>query len=750
MTIILPLEEGFAGVMGRTSARARNRTAPAVGIQDYGESLVQPIPAVREAAEQCRVDCSLQDATRAFDDFTHALTAEESNFDKWPERFTSEAKRLRDRFANDIPDGPSRDRFDAGFDLFAKAKAVETRGLATHKRIATNRLELDRALAGYGDTISRAMNPVSADFALKQGEEAIRNQVSARVLSEDEGHALSKRYRTDIATRRAAQFTQDDPAEAAKELGKAKGGLFSELDRDDRHRLAGQARQTAEAQTVDAERMVSAEERRARARKTLRRDAFLRDLDERAEKGEASLADIAIAARDGELDGDEVAARMKSLENILAERDGQAKRVFTVMESTDTFLDPKDADDRRAADIHWQDTVLPMIEKLPESERLRFEDAVVLKTGIAPKSAADGVLAGLLSAEVAPRVAAARRVHLWLLAQPPIPVDENGLRIPEFEALRPYLDLPLSDARMVELAERDMEREETIMGGLRAPKPLSPIRIDEPIEPVDLDSSEADEGSASNETTPGSDVEGDDGSETSSPEEAQDRFEEELADPDTRTALREQMLKDLKVEAERSGLSPAEVLERQQEIRDALPADPAKATQVAFAPVIAAGAAGTGSASGISGAIASALAVIGLGGLVKGDTNDNGNTTEDSISKRAEDGDGGGEDRRGGGSDEGSRSGSRSGGAPVDDPGNEPPEDGSRGRKARDSSKNERHGDDGRARDKAKKRLDDLERRIENAPNRKIRKRLKTKKKRVHKTANQKRRGTEHTVKEKR
>lgn len=746
MTVILPSEDGFSRAAGRPRHSTQNQIAPSIGFRDYGESLVQPIQAVREAAEQCRVDCSLQDATRAFDEFTRALTAKEPDFDKWPERFTAEAKRLRDRFAADIPDGPSRDRFDAGFDLFAKAKAVETRGLATHKRIVTNRAELDRALAGYGDTISRAMNPISADFALKQGEEAIRNQVTAKVLSEDEGNALAQRYRTDIATRRAAQFTQDDPAEAAKELGKAKGGLFSDLDREDRRRLAGQARQTAEAQTVDAERMVFVEDRRVLAEKTLRRDAFLRDLDERAEKGEASLADVIAAARDGVLDPDESVARMKLLANRLAERDAQAKRVFTVMAGTDTFLDPRDGDDRRAADIYWQDTVLPMVENLPETERIRFEDAAVLNTGIVPKPAADSVLAGLLSPEPAPRVAAARRVRLWLLAQPPIPVDESGLRNPEFETLRPYLDLPITDARMVELADRDREREEAVSGGIRMPNPVDPAQFDEPIETVDLGTGEEDESSSSSEPTPGSDAVGGDIPEPFSPGEAQDWFEEELSDPDTRAALREQLLKDIYVEAERSGLSSAEVLERQQEVRDALPADPAQGTQIAFAPVIAAGAAGAGSASGISSAVASALAVIGLGGLLKGDTHEGGNTTKDSISRRTEDGDDDGGDRgRGRSDDDGLQGGTNAG-----DPREDPPEKSPRGRKARDSSKNERHGDGGRARESAKEQLEDLDRRIENAPNKKTRKRLRATRKRVKQSADKKRQGYEHTTRRKR
>ncbi len=556
MTIILPGDGDFgsAALSGPAPHGARNpgRHAPqipaGIGAQDYGESLVRPIPAVREAAAQCVVDCSLHDATRAFDAFTQKLTSQERDVEKWPERFAAEAKHLRDRFAADIPDGPSRDRFDAGFDLFAKAKAVETRGLATYRRIATNRAELDRVLAGYGETISAAMNPVSADFAMKQGEEAIRNQVAAKVLSEDEGRDLSRRYRADIAARRARQFTLDDPLEAANELGKAKGGLFADLDAAERSRLAGHARQAAAAREADTARLAAAAEMREAAARSVRRDAFLLDFDDRAGKGEATLGEISAAARDGVLDADEAAARMTSLRNVFAKRELKAKRVFAVMEQPDRFLDPDDGDDRDAADVHWRDTVLPLVEELPEPERTRFEDAVILNTGIAPKPAVDGVLAGLLSDDPVSRVGAARRVHRWLLSQPPIPVDIHGLRIPEFETLRPYIDLPLSDVRKIELADRDREREGAngISNGFRSPPPSGTADHSEPFKLVDLVSGEVVGERVPAQTGPDTDAV----PEASSPEEAQERLEHELAGPETRAALREQLLKDLQAEAE--------------------------------------------------------------------------------------------------------------------------------------------------------------------------------------------------------
>ena len=746
MTVILPAdsaENRAAGPAGRHPARpARHPVpgAPGLGVRDYGESLVRPISAVREAAEQSRVDSSLHDATSALDAFTRSLTTADRDIDKWPDRFTAEAKRLRDRFAADIPDGPSRDRFDAGFDLFAKAKAVETRGLATHKRIATNRAELDRMLSGYGEAISRAMNPVSVAFALKQGEDAIRNQVAAQVLSQDEARDLSRRYRTDIAIRRAEQFTQDDPAEAAKELGKGKDGLFADLDGEQRRRLAGHAKQAAAAHAADAERMAMVEERRVEAEKFLRRDAFLRDLDDRADKGAATLADITNAARDGVLDAEEATERIKSLETTLAARDGEADRVAKLIHLPDTFLDPADENDRRAADIHWRDTVLPLVDNLPGDERIRVEDAVVLNTGIAPKPVADSVLAGLLSGEPAPRVAAARRVHRWLLSKPPIPVDIHGLRIPEFETLRPYIDLPMSDARKVALAERDdLVMRRAVGESPPRPTPLEKTMRTDPAGFVDPDSRAEGEGTSFGEANTVSDTGGDSKPEPSAPAEAQARLESALADPETRAALREQLLKDLEAEAEGSHLSPAEVLERQQKIREALPADPAKGTQVAFAPAIAAGAAATISPQ----ALASALAVIGLGALVKGDTNGAGNATQDSISRRVEEDDGG----RGRG---GSRAGgdNPSDGTSAGDPGEEPPDRDRTGRKARDSSKNERHGDGGRREEELREELEAAREAARQLPRKERNKALMTVKRRA-KAAAKRRRGDEHSRREK-
>ena len=667
MTVILPEDESFSPGPVRRAEDRTHGTRSDTGVRDYGETLVQPIPAVRAAAAQCRVDCALEDATRALDDFTHTLASEDIGIDKWPVRFTDEARRLRARFAADIPDGPARDRFDAGFDLFAKAKAVETRGLATHRRIAANRAELERILAGYGETIARAMNPVSVEFALKQGEEAIRNQVDARVLSEDEGHELSRRYRADIALRRAQQFMADDPDAAAGELEKTKGGLFADLGRGERKRLAAEARLAAAAQKSETARLAADAARRNSAEKALRRDTFLQYLDEQAERGDATLADIAAAARNGVLEADEAATRMQMLEKTFAERDLQTARVADVMTRPDTILDPDNGEDRRAADVYWQEMVSPLVRNRPAAERLRLEDAVVRNTGIAPKPLVDGVLAGLLSGDPASRVAAARRVQGWLRADPPIPVDLLGLRIPEFEALQPYLDLPIPDVRKIELAER---------GELVMRRAVG-----------------------------------------------------------ERAALREQLLKDLEAEAERSNLSTAEVLERRHKIREALPVDPAKGTQVAIAPAIAAGAAAAISPQ----ALVSALAVIGLGGLVKSDTNDAGNTTPDGVSKRVEeDGDGG----RGRGGDRTGRD-TPSDGTSAGDPGDEPPDREGTGRKARDSSKNERHGDDGRALERAQKQAEELEKKLLTAP-KKERKRIQKKLQRKRQSGEKKRRGIEH------
>tara|TARA_R110000868_G_scaffold4155_23_gene25476 strand:- start:4405 stop:5763 length:1359 start_codon:yes stop_codon:yes gene_type:complete len=449
MTVILSADRGSA-----PGGAPDDRVPDGIGVRDFGATLVRPIDAVRQAADACLVDCSLHDATRIFGALADDLTAAEPDIDAWPDRFAADARRVRDDFAARIPDGPPRDRFDAGFDLFAKAKAVETRALATHKRIAFNRAELDRALAGYGDAISRATNPVTADFALTQGETAIRNQVAAQVLSEEQGAALSQRFRGDIALRRARQFIEDDPAAAAQELAKEAGGLFSDLDPDHRMRLAEQARQIAGARDADTARRAEDDGRRQAVATALRRDAFLRDLDDRREDGRATLGDIAGAARDGILGPVEADARLKTLEIELAARERVAARVAGLMDRPGDLLDPGDADDRLAAEVHWKDVVEPLSTGLPPADRARIEDGVVFATGIAPGAAVIGLRADLLSGDPAARVAAARRIRSWQTAHPPVPVE-----LPEFErrqvdALTPYLDLPLPDARKTELADR--------------------------------------------------------------------------------------------------------------------------------------------------------------------------------------------------------------------------------------------------------------------------------------------------------
>jgi hypothetical protein len=732
MTIILPGDIGSVSG-GLPALPVSSAIPPGAGARDFGETLVRPIDAVQQAAELCLVDCSIHDATKAFEAFTRDLTVADGDFDAWPDRFTAAAKRVRDQFANRIPDGPSRDRFDAGFDLFTKAKAVETRGLATYRRIATNRAELDRALNGYGETISLAMNPVSVDFALTQGEAAIRNQVAAKVLSEDEGNALSQRYRTDIAFRRARQFMEDDPEEAARELQKNDGGLFADLDPAVRENLTAHADRAAVARKMDIARTRSAEELRGEAQIVVRRDAFLRDLDKRTENGTATLADIATAARDGVIDPTEADVRMQVLERNIADRERQAGRVAELMTRPDSFLNPDNQDDRRAADIHWTEMVEPLAAGLPADERASIEDAVVANTGILPKPLADKLRGGLLSGDPAMQVSAARRIDTWLLSQPLVPDGKNGLRIPEFETIRPYLDLQLTDARKAELAERDR-------GGIEFEKlPVRSEPFTAPNGEVRIENPDAD-GTASAEVVSG------EAASIIDPERQQE-LENRLSDTKTRDALRAQLLKDLDAEAERSGLSPSEVLKRQQKIREALPAGPQNESQIAAVPALL-----VGGASIAPEALASALTAIGLGGMLlslSGDTNNAVIATQDSILKSTNDGDDHGGRGRSRSEDE-SAQGGASAGDSGEDPDEDPSENRRRGRKARDSSKNERHGDGSRALGKAQKRMNAIDEEIRSAPNSKTKKRLKMKKKKVGKTANQKRRGTEHTRRDKR
>ncbi|MDO5411669.1 MAG: RHS repeat-associated core domain-containing protein [Lachnospiraceae bacterium] len=72
------------------------------------------------------------------------------------------------------------------------------------------------------------------------------------------------------------------------------------------------------------------------------------------------------------------------------------------------------------------------------------------------------------------------------------------------------------------------------------------------------------------------------------------------------------------------------------------------------------------------------------------------------------------------------------------------------GRKARDSSKNERHGDSGRALEKAKKQTDKLDKELKNATSRREKKKINNKKKNINKKARKERRGENHSMKQKR
>jgi len=66
-------------------------------------------------------------------------------------------------------------------------------------------------------------------------------------------------------------------------------------------------------------------------------------------------------------------------------------------------------------------------------------------------------------------------------------------------------------------------------------------------------------------------------------------------------------------------------------------------------------------------------------------------------------------------------------------------------KKNKDSSKNEKHGDQGRTNDKIQDRLKDLDEKIKNAPNKKVRNKLKKTKQRIIEDAQQKAKGQEHS-----
>lgn len=179
-------------------------------------------------------------------------------------------------------------------------------------------------------------------------------------------------------------------------------------------------------------------------------------------------------------------------------------------------------------------------------------------------------------------------------------------------------------------------------------------------------------------------------------------------------------------------MRPDTFLGREQEIRDAVPADPAKGVQIAVAPVLAVGGMFVAPQT-----TAGALTAIGLGGLLfglRGDTPVE-NTTEGSISRRTEEGDDSDASpgEQGGSDDDSAPDGSSDGDANR-----------RQGRRVRDSSKNERHGDGGRALGKADKMLQEYDRRTKALP-RKSRNKLRIKKKRVEQNARKKRRGTEHS-----
>lgn len=216
-------------------------SAAAFDFGDFGESLIAPLPEIRRAGDVALYDDTLATATRAVGRLATDLISGGDDVARWPNRFAGGTRRLRDTYAQRLPDGPERDRFDASFDLFAKATAVETRGIATRRRIADNRDLLMRALDGYADLSARALSPATVAFADAQGEAAIRRQQDAQVLTEEEADTLAAGWRLDLAARRARQFVRDDPAAARDALEDTNDPQTALLDDERRAALRAEA-----------------------------------------------------------------------------------------------------------------------------------------------------------------------------------------------------------------------------------------------------------------------------------------------------------------------------------------------------------------------------------------------------------------------------------------------------------------------------------------------------------------------------
>lgn len=274
-----PFVELGGGAPGRALAglgRAAQNTGASIG--DFFER--------REEARRTKDLLDAQaSAARELADLELSIE-QDPDFRGAPERFTTEAKEIRERHMRGL-DGQMQGRFGREFDQLALPKQTTVRRRAFKREVDVAVAGLDTITSEYARQAAVARSQPEREQLVDQGRLAIAGMVEAGFISAQDGVARDQGFLSSIDEAQLRNMMTDDPE--AAELALLDVASFRNLAPEARARLNDTVARRADSARAERARQAEAAERKAdKAREdradVLLKEAYARDADDRLDR----------------------------------------------------------------------------------------------------------------------------------------------------------------------------------------------------------------------------------------------------------------------------------------------------------------------------------------------------------------------------------------------------------------------------------------------------------------------------------
>ncbi|MDJ0897137.1 MAG: hypothetical protein QNJ92_18470 [Alphaproteobacteria bacterium] len=353
-----------------------------------------------EALERERLGRMLTDgqsrATRDFSEFQNALE-DDRDFATMETRLNAFAERWEAENLRGAP-APVVRSLKPKIDEIKRLTGSVVRDRARRRQITESRTALDESMTRTVEQYGRTRHPLYREMLADAADAEIRQRVLSGVLNEDDGRARGEALRAELATIDARDALADDPKQFLEDLDDTAAYPF----------LAGDARANWKAHAkrqIAARRQQEAEDRaqtELSAGLAQRRDneRAYAELARKIESGRADRTDIEQAFLLGEITWTQRTALLAQLEATQVRRARENNgliRVLDALRLEGEPLDPDAEDDRDAAELYWQTSVLPDVTTAdPGTQRARVVE-FARATGVTPDSVQKQLTAQLRS-----------------------------------------------------------------------------------------------------------------------------------------------------------------------------------------------------------------------------------------------------------------------------------------------------------------------------------------------------------------